>query len=198
MSDCVLESFDELKKQVIQYHYEHQCRAYEVDFIETSVIDYPAFSVPIISGDLVVTFLFEESFSVAKKFVYRVGSCTSDGCVGLIGTIHKELKEGRPQDKRIRNSMSEFSENVCVMDVIPMTSDDVLVIDEAEFEPFEKLSKMGCGSLGLLTGMRKSELERQHVKSVLAEKVDKHLRDLVRSGCYVAIVSDKFISVYKE
>lgn len=94
--------------------------------------------------------------------------------------------------------MSEFSENVCVMDVIPMTSDDVLVIDEAEFEPFEKLSKMGCGSLGLLTGMRKSELERQHVKSVLAEKVDKHLRDLVRSGCYVAIVGDRFISVYKE
>lgn len=84
------------------------------------------------------------------------------------------------------------------MDVIPMTSDDVLVIDEAEFEPFEKLSKMGCGSLGLLTGMRKSELERQHVKSVLAEKVDKHLRDLVRSGCYVAIVGDRFISVYKE
>lgn len=94
--------------------------------------------------------------------------------------------------------MSEFSEIVCVMDVIPMTSDAVLVIDEAEFEPFEKLSKMGCGSLGLLTGMRKSELEQQRVKSVLAEKVDKHLRDLVRSGCYVAIVGDKFISVYKE
>ena len=94
--------------------------------------------------------------------------------------------------------MSEFSENVCVMDVIPMTSDAVLVIDEAEFEPFEKLSKMGCGSLGLLTGMRKSELEQQHVKSVLAEKVDRHLRDLVGMGFYVAIVSDRFVTVYKE
>lgn len=94
--------------------------------------------------------------------------------------------------------MSEFSEKVCVMDVIPMTSDDVLFINEAEFEPFEKLSKMGCGSLGLLTGMLKSEFEQQHVKSVLAEKVDKHLRDLVRRGFYVAIVGDKFITVYKE
>ena len=82
-----------LKKQVIQYHHEHPSRAYEVDFIETSNIDYPAFSVPIISGDLVVTFLFEESFSVAKKFVYRVGSCTSDGGQVLMGTIYKELRE---------------------------------------------------------------------------------------------------------
>lgn len=94
--------------------------------------------------------------------------------------------------------MSEFSEIVCVMDVVPMTSDDVLLIDEAEFEPFEKLSEMGDGSLGLLAGMRKSEFEQQHVKSVLAEKVDKHLRDLVRRGFYVAIAGDKFIRVYKE
>lgn len=101
MTECVLESFDDFKKQVIQYRREHLSREYEVDFLETSAIDYPAFSVPIISGDLVVTFLFEESFSVAKKFVYRVGSCTSDGCVYLIGTIHKELRETRPHDKRI-------------------------------------------------------------------------------------------------
>ena len=94
--------------------------------------------------------------------------------------------------------MSEFSEIVCVMDIVPMTSDDVLLIDEAEFEPFEKLSKMGGGSLGLLTGMLKSEFEQEHVKSVLAEKVDKHLRDLVRRGFYVAIVGDRFINVYKE
>lgn len=101
MTECVLESFDDFKKQVIQYHREHQSRMYEVDFLETSVSDYPAFSVPIISGDLVVTFLFEESFSVAKKFVFRVCHCTSDGCVYLIGTIHKELRETRPHDKRI-------------------------------------------------------------------------------------------------
>lgn len=94
--------------------------------------------------------------------------------------------------------MSEFSKNVCVMDIVLMTSDDVLFINEAEFQPFEKLSKMGGGSLGLLTGMLKSELEQQHVKSVLAEKVDKHLRDLVRRGFYVAIVGDRFINVYKE
>ena len=94
--------------------------------------------------------------------------------------------------------MSEFSEIVCVMDVVPMASDDVLLIDEAEFDPFEKLSEMGDGSLGLLTGMRKSEFEQQHVKSVLAEKVDKHLRGLVRRGFYVAIVGDRFINVYKE
>ena len=93
MKDCVLESFDELKKQVIQYHHEHPSRMYEVNFFETSAIDYPAFSVPIISGDLVVTFLFEESFSVAKNFVYRVGSCTNDGCVYLTNTIHKELRQ---------------------------------------------------------------------------------------------------------
>lgn len=94
--------------------------------------------------------------------------------------------------------MSEFSEIVCVMDIVPMTSDELLLIDEAEFEPFEKLSEMGDGSLGLLTGMLKSEFEQQHVKSVLAEKVDKHLRDLVRRGFYVAIVGEKFITVYKE
>lgn len=94
--------------------------------------------------------------------------------------------------------MSEFTDNVCVLDVIPMTSDEVLFINEAEFEPFEKLSKMRDGSLGLLTGMLKSEFEQQHVKSVLAEKVDKHLRDLVKRGFYVAIVGDRFITVYKE
>ena len=93
--------------------------------------------------------------------------------------------------------MSEFSEIVCVMDIVPMASDAVLVINDAEFEPFEKLSEMGGGSLGLLTGMLKPEFEQQHVKSVLAEKVDKHLRDLVRRGFYVAIVSDRFITVYK-
>ena len=96
------------------------------------------------------------------------------------------------------NKMSEFTDNVCVLDVIPMTSDEVLFINEAEFEPFEKLSKMRDGSLGLLTGMLKSEFEQQHVKSVLAEKVDKHLRDLVKRGFYVAIVGDRFITVYKE
>ena len=94
--------------------------------------------------------------------------------------------------------MSEFSEIVCVMDIVPMTSDDVLFINEAEFQPFEKLSEMQGGSLGLLTGMLKSEFEQQHVKSVLAEKVDKHLRNLVRRGFYVAIVGDRFIRVYKE
>lgn len=94
--------------------------------------------------------------------------------------------------------MSEFSENVCVMDIVPMTSDDVLFINEAEFQPFEKLSEMQGGSLGLLTGMLKSEFEQEHVKSVLTEKIDRHLRDLVRRGFYVAIVSDRFITVYME
>lgn len=198
MSDCVLRSFDDFKKQVIQYHYEHQSRVYDVYFDAISTIDYPAFSVPVTSGDLVVTFLFEESFSVAKRFVYRVGSCTSDGCIGIVEMIRKELKEWRPHYNRVRNSMSEFSKYVCVMDLIPMTSDDVLFINEAEFKPFERLSEMQNGSLGLLTGMLKSEFEQQYVKSVLAEKVDKHLRDLVRRGFYVAIVGDEFIRVYKE
>ena len=198
MDECVLRSFDELKKQVIQYHHEYPSRVYEVDFIVTSVSDYPAFSVPVISGDLVVTFLFEESFSVAKKFVFRVWHCTSDGCVGIVEMIRKELKKGRSHDKRTRDSMSEFSKYVCVMDIVPMASDEVLFINEAEFKPFEKLSEMGGGSLGLLTGMLKSEFEQQHVKSILAEKVDKHLRDLVRRGFYVAIVGDRFIRVYKE
>ena len=95
--------------------------------------------------------------------------------------------------------MSEFSEIVCVMDVVPMASDELLLINEAEYEPLEKLSKMGDASLFLLTGMPKLEFEQQHVKSVLAEKVDKHLRDLVRrEDFYVAIVGDKFIRVYKR
>ena len=94
--------------------------------------------------------------------------------------------------------MSEFSETVCVMDIVPMASDEVLLIDDEVFEPFEKLAEMGDGSLGLLSGMRKSEFEQQHVKSVLAEKVDKHLRGLVCVGFYVRIVGDKFIRVYKE
>ena len=89
-------------------------------------------------------------------------------------------------------------QTLCVMDVVPMASDEVLFINDAEFESFEKLSEMGGGSLGLLTGMLKSEFEQQHVKSVLAEKVDKHLRNLVRRGFYVAIVGDRFIRVYKE
>lgn len=91
----------------------------------------------------------------------------------------------------------EMWQTLCVMDVVPMSSDELLLIDEAEFEPLEKLSEMGDASLFLLTGMRKSEFEQQHVKSVLAEKVDKHLRDLVRRDFYVAIVGDKFIKVYK-
>ena len=94
--------------------------------------------------------------------------------------------------------MSEFSKNVCIMDVVPITSDELLFINEAEYKPFEKLSEMQNGSLGLLTGMLKSEFEQEQVKSVLAEKVDKHLRDLVRRGFYVAIVGDRFITVYKE
>ena len=94
--------------------------------------------------------------------------------------------------------MSEFTDNVCVLDVIHMTSKDSLFINEAEFKPFEKLSEMQNGSLGLLTGMLKSEFEQEQVKSVLAEKIDKHLRDLVRKGFYVAIVGDRFITVYKE
>ena len=84
------------------------------------------------------------------------------------------------------------------MDVVPITSDELLFINEAEYKPFEKLSEMQNGSLGLLTGMLKSEFEQEQVKSVLAEKVDKHLRDLVRRGFYVAIVGDRFITVYKE
>ena len=92
----------------------------------------------------------------------------------------------------------EMWQTLCVMDLIPMTSNEVLFINEADFKPFEKLSEMGGGSLGLLTGMLKSEFEQQHVKSVLAKKVDKHLRNLVRRGFYVAIVGDRFINVYKE
>lgn len=92
----------------------------------------------------------------------------------------------------------EMWQTLCVMDLVPMTSNEVLFINEAEFEPFEKLSEMQGGSLGLLTGMLKSEFEQQHVKSVLAEKVDEHLRNLVRRGFYVAIVGDRFVRVYKE
>lgn len=120
-----------------------------------------------------------------NKIVYEY----EDG-VAVATIIEQPCKESK--------TMSEFSEIVCVMDIVPMASDDVLLIDDEEFEPFEKLSEMGDGSLGLLTGMRKSEFEQRHVKSVLAEKVDKHLRDLVRRGFYVAIVNDKFIRVYKE
>ena len=92
----------------------------------------------------------------------------------------------------------EMWQTLCVMDVVPMASDEVLFINEADFKPFERLSEMENGSLGLFTGMLKSEFEQQHVKSVLAEKIDKHLRDLVRRGFYVAIVGDRFINVYKE
>ena len=94
--------------------------------------------------------------------------------------------------------MSACTENVCVLDLVPMTSKDSLFINEAEFKPFEKLSEMGGGSLGLLTGMLKSEFEQEQVKSVLTEKIGKHLRDLTRRGFYVAIVGDRFITVYKE
>lgn len=94
--------------------------------------------------------------------------------------------------------MSVFSTVVCVMDIVPMAYDEVLFINEAKYHPFEMLSEMEDGSLGLLTGMSQLEFTREHIKSVFAEKVDRHLRDLVRRGFYVAIVGDNFIRVYKE
>lgn len=92
----------------------------------------------------------------------------------------------------------EFWETVCVLDVIPMNSDEVLTINEVQFEPFEKLSDLRDGTLGLLTGMTSEQFKQILVKETLRQKIDSHLRDLVRRGFYVAIVGDLFVKVYKQ
>lgn len=92
--------------------------------------------------------------------------------------------------------MSEFSEIVCVMDVTPMFSGETLVINDVEFHPFEKLCEMRDGTLGLLTGMTLEELKKEQVKSLLAEKIMEHLKDLSRRGFDVMIVSKDHITIY--
>ena len=92
----------------------------------------------------------------------------------------------------------EFWETVCVLDVIPMNSDEVLTINEVQFSPFEKLSDLRDGTLGLLTGMTSEQFKQILVKETLRQKIDSHLRDLVRRGFYVAIVGDLFAKVYKQ
>lgn len=94
--------------------------------------------------------------------------------------------------------MSEFSEIVCVMDIVPMTSDDVLFINEAEFQPFEKLCEMRDGTLGLLTGMTLDELKKEQVKSLLVEKIMEHLKDLSRRGFDVMIVHENYMTIYNN
>lgn len=92
--------------------------------------------------------------------------------------------------------MSEFFKNVCVMDVTPVFSAETLVINDVEFHPFEKLCEMRDGTLGLLTGMTLEELKKEHAKSLLAEKIMEHLKDLSRRGFDVMIVHEDHITIY--
>ena len=63
----------------------------------------------------------------------------------------------------------EFWETVCVLDVIPMNSDEVLTINEVQFSPFEKLSDLRDGTLGLLTGMTTEQFKQILVKETLRQ-----------------------------
>lgn len=90
----------------------------------------------------------------------------------------------------------EIWETLCVMDVTPMSSGETLVINDVEFHPFEKLCEMRDGTLGLLTGMTLEELKKEQVKSLLAEKIMEHFKDLSRRGFYVMIVSKDHITFY--
>lgn len=87
-------------------------------------------------------------------------------------------------------------QTLCVMDVTPMFSGETLVINDVEFHPFEKLCEMRDGTLGLLTGMTLEELKKEQVKSLLAEKIEEHLKDLSKRGFDVMIVNDKYITIY--
>ena len=95
-----------------------------------------------------------------------------------------------------RGSMSEFSENVCVMDVVPMSDDELLFINEAEFKPFEKLSEMRGGRLGLLTGMILDELRKEQTKRLLSKKIEERLKHLTRRGFMVKYVHKEWIRYY--
>lgn len=90
----------------------------------------------------------------------------------------------------------EMWQTLCVMDVTPMFSDETLVINDVEFHPFEKLCEMRDGTLGLLTGMTLDELKKEQVKSLLAEKIVEHLKDLSRRGFDVMIVHKDCITIY--
>lgn len=90
----------------------------------------------------------------------------------------------------------EMWETLCVMDVTPMFSGETLVINDVEFHPFEKLCDMRDGTLGLLTGMTLEELKKEQVKSLLAEKIMEHLKDLSRRGFDVMIVGNDYITFY--
>lgn len=92
--------------------------------------------------------------------------------------------------------MSEFSEIVCVMDIVPMASDEVLFINEAEFKPFEKLSEMGDGSLGLFTGMILDEFKKEQTKRLLSKKIEERLKHLTRRGFDVMIVHEDHVTIY--
>lgn len=76
-----------------------------------------------------------------------------------------------------------------------MRSDETLVISDVEFHPFEKLCDTRDGTLGLLAGMTLEELKKQ-VKSLLAEKIEEHLKDLSRRGFDVMIVHKDWITIY--
>lgn len=90
----------------------------------------------------------------------------------------------------------EMWETLCVMDVTPMFSGETLVINDVEFHPFEKLCDMRDGTLGLLTGMTLEELKKEQVKSLLAEKIMEHLKDLSRRGFDVMIAGKDYITIY--
>lgn len=90
----------------------------------------------------------------------------------------------------------EMWETLCVMDVTPMFSGETLVINDMEFHPFEKLCDMRDGTLGLLTGMTLEELKKEQVKSLLAEKIVEHLKDLSRRGFDVMIVGKDHMTIY--
>lgn len=90
----------------------------------------------------------------------------------------------------------EMWETLCIMDVTLVCSDEILVINDVEFHPFEKLCDMRDGTLGLLTGMTLEELKKEQVKSLLAEKIEEHLKDLSRRGFDVMIVGKDYITFY--
>ena len=92
----------------------------------------------------------------------------------------------------------EMWQTLCVMDVTLIDSDETLVINDVEFQPFEKLCEMRDGTLGLLTGMTLEELKKEQVKRVLAKKIDGHLRDLSKRGFNVMITSKDCITYFYD
>lgn len=113
-----------------------------------------------------------------------------------VGLDFRFMRSGESRNMELIRDRQEMWQTLCVMDVTLICSDETLVINDVEFHPFEKICEMRDGTLGLLTGMTLDELKKEQVKSLLAEKIVEHLRDLSRRGFDVMIVHKDWITIY--